>query len=102
MGTCASQQETEQNTSAVRGRLQVDTLQAQKVAANGSSFLQVEHRFQNDGSAAIGMPCARGGRYFRFLALRTRLRPDFRSCLFRTLRLSEARKRAVVFFFRAM
>jgi len=50
----------------------------------------------------MGMPCACGGRYFRFLALRTRLRPDFRSCLFRTLRLSEARKRAVVFFFRAM
>jgi len=72
------------------------------VVVNGSSFLQVEHRFQNDGSAAIGMPCACGGRYFRFPALRTRLRPDFRSYLFRTLRLSEARKRAVVFFFRAM
>ena len=56
MGTCASQQGTEQNTRAVRGRLQVDTLQAQYVPANGSSFLQVEHRFQNDASASIAMP----------------------------------------------
>ena len=89
--------------SKERGQKQKSAAQAQSaVAANGSSFLQVEHRFQNDGSAAIGMPCACGGRYFRFLALRTRLRPDFRSCLFRTLRLSEARMRAVVFFFRAM
>jgi hypothetical protein len=59
MGTCASQHETEQNTSAVRGRLQVDTLHAQYVPANGSSFLQLEHRFQNGPSAPIGMPCAR-------------------------------------------
>jgi len=29
MGTCASQQETEQKTRAVRGRLHVDTLHAQ-------------------------------------------------------------------------
>ncbi len=56
MGTCASQQDTEQNTRAVRGRLQVDTLQAQYMPANGSSFLQVEHRFQNDASASIAMP----------------------------------------------
>lgn len=53
MGTCASQHETEQKTSAVRGRLQVDTLHAQYVLTNGSSFLQVEHRFQDDGSAPI-------------------------------------------------
>ena len=53
MGTCASQQETEQNTSAVRGRLQVDTLHAQYMAANASSFLQVEQRFQLAPSAPI-------------------------------------------------
>ncbi len=56
MGTCASQQDTEQNTRAVRGRLQVDTLQAQYMPANGSSVLQLEHRFQNDASASIAMP----------------------------------------------
>ena len=43
-----SQQGTEQKTSAVRGRLQVDTLHAQYKLANGSSFLQLEQRFQND------------------------------------------------------
>jgi len=43
----------------VRERLQVDTLQAQYAVANGSSFLQLEHRFQNDASAAIVIPCAR-------------------------------------------
>lgn len=53
MGTCASQHETEQNAKAVRGRLQVDTLQAQYIATNGSSFLHVEHRFQLDPSAPI-------------------------------------------------
>jgi hypothetical protein len=51
VGTCASQQETEQKTRAVRERLQVDTLHAQYVPTNGSSFLQVEHRIQNDRSA---------------------------------------------------
>jgi len=56
MDTCASQHETEQNTRAVRGRLQVETLQAQYVAANGSSFLHVEHRFQNGTSALIAIP----------------------------------------------
>jgi len=56
MGTCASQQETEQKASAVRERLQVDTLHAQYVLTNGSSFLQVEHRFQNDRSAPIPIP----------------------------------------------
>ena len=56
MGTCASQQDTEQNTRAVRGRLQVDTLQAQYMLANGSSVLQLEHRFQNGASASIAMP----------------------------------------------
>jgi len=50
IGTWASQQGTEQNTSAARERLHVDTLQAQYVAANGSSFLQVEHRFQKEAS----------------------------------------------------
>lgn len=59
MGTCASQQETEQKASAVRGRPQVDTLQAQYVLTNGSSFLQVEHRFQNDPSAPIAIRRAR-------------------------------------------
>lgn len=53
MGTWASQQETEQKARAVRGRLQVDTLHTQWVLTNGSSFLQVEHRFQNDSSASI-------------------------------------------------
>ena len=53
MGTCASQQETEQKASAVRARLHVDTLHTQYVLTNGSSFLQVEHRFQNDRSASI-------------------------------------------------
>jgi hypothetical protein len=48
-----SQQETEQKTNAVRERLQVDTLHAQYGLANGSSFLQLEQRFQNDGSALI-------------------------------------------------
>jgi len=43
-----SQQGTEQNASAVRGRLHVDTLHAQYELANGSSFLQLEQRFQND------------------------------------------------------
>jgi hypothetical protein len=43
IGTCASQHGTEQKTRAVRGRLHVDTLQAQYVAMNGSSFLQLEH-----------------------------------------------------------
>jgi hypothetical protein len=56
MGTCASQQETEQKASAVRERLQVDTLHAQYVPTNGSSFLQVEHRFQDDRSAPIPIP----------------------------------------------
>jgi len=37
----ASQPLTEQNASAVRGRLQVDTLQTQYMEANGSSFLHV-------------------------------------------------------------
>ena len=55
MGTCASQQGTEQNARAVRARLQVDTLQAQYSPANGSSFLHVEHRFQNDASPAIAI-----------------------------------------------
>ena len=63
MGTCASQQGTEQNTSAVCGRLQVDTLQAQYGPANGSSFLQVEHRFQNEASALIAMACVCERRY---------------------------------------
>jgi hypothetical protein len=45
-----SQQGTEQKTSAVRGRLHVDTLHAQYALAHGSSFLQLEHRLQNDGS----------------------------------------------------
>jgi len=53
MGTCASQQETEQKVSAVRDRLHVDTLHTEYVVTNGSSFLQVEHRFQNDRSAPI-------------------------------------------------
>ena len=48
-----SQQGTEQNASAVRGRLHVDTLHAQYELANGSSFLQLEQRFQNDRSAII-------------------------------------------------
>jgi hypothetical protein len=48
-----SQQGTEQNASAVRGRLHVDTLHAQYELANGSSFLQLEQRFQNDRSALI-------------------------------------------------
>ncbi len=56
MGTCASQHETEQKASAVRGRLQVDTLHAQYVVTNGSSCLQLEHRFQNDCSAPIPVP----------------------------------------------
>jgi len=57
MGTCASQQETEQKASAVRERLQVDTLHAQYALTNGSSLLQVEHRFQNnDRSAPISTP----------------------------------------------
>ena len=56
MGTCASQQDTEQKARAVRERLQVDTLHAQYVLTNGSSFLQVEHRFQNDPSAPIWIP----------------------------------------------
>ena len=77
MGTCASQQDTEQNTRAVRGRLQVDTLHAQYVPANGSSFLQVEHRLQNDASALIAIPShatrPTSRRYFRFLVPRTRL-----------------------------
>ncbi len=73
MGTCASQQGTEQNTSAVRGRLQVDTLHAQYGAANASSFLQVEHRFQNEASALIATASLRAQCYFRFLVPRTRL-----------------------------
>ncbi|TMB20664.1 MAG: hypothetical protein E6J59_07430 [Deltaproteobacteria bacterium] len=56
MGTCASQQATEQKASAVRGRLQVETLHAQYVLTNGSSFLQVEQRFQNDPSGPIPIP----------------------------------------------
>src|SRR2546426_1969076 len=56
MGTCASQQGTEQKTRATRERLQVDTLHAQYVLTNGSSALQVEHRFQNDASAPISIP----------------------------------------------
>lgn len=52
MGTWASQQDTEQKTSAVRGRLHVDTLHAQYVLTNGSSFLQVEQRFHDDRSAS--------------------------------------------------
>jgi len=59
MGTCASQQDTEQKASAVRGRLHVDTLHAQYVLTNGSSFLQVEHRFQNDASGPITTLCSR-------------------------------------------
>ena len=59
MGTCASQQETEQKASAVRERLQVDTLHAQYALTNGSSFLQVEHRFQDDGSAPIPIHAGR-------------------------------------------
>jgi hypothetical protein len=43
----------------VRGRLQVDTLQAQSAVANASSILQVEQRFQKDASAAIVMPRVR-------------------------------------------
>jgi len=53
MGTCASQQLTEQNANAVRVRLQVDTLQTQYAVRNGISFLQVLHRFQNAGSIAL-------------------------------------------------
>ena len=53
MGTCMSQQGTEQKTSAVRGRLHVDTLHAQYGLVNASSLLQLEQRFQNDGSALI-------------------------------------------------
>ena len=53
MGTCASQHGTEQKTNGARERLQVDTLHAQYTVTNGSSFLQVEHRFQNDPSAPI-------------------------------------------------
>ncbi len=53
MGTCASQHGTEQNASAVRARLQVETLHTQYVATNAISFLQVEQRFQNDGSALM-------------------------------------------------
>jgi hypothetical protein len=34
-------------------------LQAQYVAANGSSFLQVEHRFQKRTSAPIASPAYR-------------------------------------------
>jgi hypothetical protein len=56
MGTCASQQFTEQNTRAVRARLHVDTLHAQYVLRKPSSFLQVEHRLQNDPSASIPIP----------------------------------------------
>jgi len=59
MGTCASQQDTEQKASAVRERLQVDTLHAQYVLTNGSSFLQVEHRFQNGASGPITILCSR-------------------------------------------
>jgi len=55
MGTCASQQPTEQNASAVRGRLQVDTLQTQYVLAKGISFLQLPQRFQNETSVPIGV-----------------------------------------------
>jgi hypothetical protein len=55
MGTCASQQETEQKASAVRGRLHVDTLHTQYVLTNGKPFLQVEHDFQNCPSAPIGI-----------------------------------------------
>jgi len=47
MGTCASQQGTEQKTSDARERLHVDTLHTQYAVTNGSSFLQVEHRLQN-------------------------------------------------------
>jgi hypothetical protein len=53
MGTCASQQSTEQKESPVRVRLQVDTLQTQYALVNGISFLQVLQRFQNVGSIVI-------------------------------------------------
>ena len=46
IGTCASQQSTEQNASGARTRLQVDTLQAQYMASKGNGFLHVEHGFQ--------------------------------------------------------
>ena len=51
MGTWASQQGTEQNASAVRGRLHVETLQAQYGLANGISCLQVLQRFHEDPAA---------------------------------------------------
>ena len=56
MGTCASQQFTEQKASPVRGRLQVDTLHTQYVVVKGISVLQVLHRFQNDGSIVLLRP----------------------------------------------
>lgn len=53
MGTCASQQFTEQNANAVRGRLHVETLQTQYADRNGISFLQVLQRFQNGDSITV-------------------------------------------------
>ncbi len=60
MGTCASQQETEQKARAVRGRLQVDTLHAQYALTNGSSCLQVEHRFHHSAPIPIPRPRVHG------------------------------------------
>ena len=54
MGTCASQQPTEQNARPVRGRLHVDTLHTQYAVTNAISRLQVLHRFQNVASVLIG------------------------------------------------
>ena len=43
VATCESQHETEQNTSCVLARLQVETLQTQCVAPNGMPFRHALH-----------------------------------------------------------
>ena len=53
IGTCASQQFTEQNANAVRARLHVDTLQTQYAVRKGISFLQVLQRFQKADSIVL-------------------------------------------------
>ena len=50
VATWESQQETEQNTSRVRSRLQVDTLHTQWVAPNGMGFRHALHRYQTSSS----------------------------------------------------
>jgi hypothetical protein len=44
-GTCASQHDTVQNASPVRGRLQVETLQTQCFAVKAIEVLQELQRF---------------------------------------------------------